>query len=361
LSSVGPGKNRAFFLYWSIRIAKVDVRYRVPEAEAGHAPTTGDAAESRAGRHPRSVLMTISPSVPLTGEEYRREFAASIDVPAMNRVLVRGRMTDAGVDIEHTWLLSLPDYEVLEATARQHKGDISVVAPELCSRYAGITGVRIGRGFSKRILSALGSDLPGASAHLLLAVDMARVGQQVFQFPPEFDERFPVQFAGPSGLALASWAKDRAYTAALANSCFTYRDQSEAVFRERAVVCNFGSDISRPVAGTENVFWRRKQLTIRAAGEGFACASAMQDNVHEIGVRFTLDGNGTIASASSLGDRLPYSGLCESPHLRVKSLVGLRLTKAYVDQFADRVGGSQGCTHLFDLSIDCLRLFRFED
>jgi hypothetical protein len=305
--------------------------------------------------------MAISPTVPLVQGEYRREFDARLDVPADHRVFARGRMSDARMELEHTWVLSTPDYEVLDATARQERGDASLVAPELCSRYAGIGGVRIGRGFSKRILSALGNDLPGVQAHLLLAIEMARAGQQVYQLPPEFDERYPVELPGPSGAALASWTRDRAYMAALVESCYTYREESAAVFRDRTVVCNFGPEITRPTPGTEGVFVRRKRLRIGADGADFVCDSAMQDNLHDIGVRLVLDANGTVASASSRAERLPYTGLCETPHARMQGLVGQRVTKAYVELFADCIGGAQGCTHLFDLSIDCLRLFRFAD
>jgi hypothetical protein len=42
-------------------------------------------------------------------------------------------------------------------------------------------------------------------------------------------------------------------------------------------------------------------------------------------------------------------------------LNGLKVTGAFVGQFAEHIGGAQGCAHLFDLSIDCLRLFTFKD
>jgi hypothetical protein len=40
-------------------------------------------------------------------------------------------------------------------------------------------------------------------------------------------------------------------------------------------------------------------------------------------------------------------------------LNGLKVTGAFVGQFAEHVGGAQGCAHLFDLSVDVLRLFKF--
>jgi len=303
--------------------------------------------------------MTIALTVPLTAGTYRRGFEASIDVPEPQRLKVRGRMRDERFDLEHVWVLSLPGYEVIEATAMQSHGDPGLVAPELCLRYAGIRGASIGRGFSRRIREALGEDLPGAATHLSLAIEMARVGQQVFQMPPEFDREFPIDLAGASGRALSSWQKDRAYMPGLANSCYTYRDASAAAFRERGIVCGFGPEISNPVPGSTGVFRRDKQIVIRADGAGFVCESSMRDNLHDIVVQFALDAGGTVSAASSRGERLPYAGLCEFPQGRTKGLVGLRVTRDFVEQFADRIGGAQGCTHLFDLSIDCLRLFRF--
>jgi hypothetical protein len=305
--------------------------------------------------------MPITVTVPLVDGGYRREFDADIDVPAMQRVRVLGRMRDPRFELEHDWLLSLPDYEVLEAAATQHRGDPAALDPALCPRYAAIPGVRIGRGFSKRITTALGTDRAGTAIHLLLAIEMARVGQQVFQLPPDFDRRFPVEQPGAPGFALASWRKDRAYMPALADSCYTYRDDSAALILERQVVCSFAAEISRPAPGSRGVFRRHKQLTIRAEGAGFVCDSSMQDNLHDIAVHLEIDAGGRVVVATSHAGRLPYKGLCESPHGRVQSLVGLQLTRTFVEQFADRIGGAQGCTHLFDLSMDCLRLFSFDD
>jgi hypothetical protein len=65
-----------------------------------------------------------------------------------------------------------------------------------------------------------------------------------------------------------------------------------------------------------------------------------------------------IANANSQGLRLPYYGLCEDAQTRTPSLNGQRITGAYIKQFAEHIGGASGCAHLFDLSIDCLRLFK---
>src|SRR5262245_46333107 len=294
--------------------------------------------------------MAIELSIPLSHSSYRRTFAAEIDVLAENELLVRGSMRDHRFAFEHVWRLRTPDYEVIEAGARQIEGDFD---PQLLQRYAKVVGVRIGRGFSKRVISVLG-DLPGAQESVLTAVEMARVGQQVYQYTPEFEARFPDSDGNSTEAARIVWMKDRAYMS-LANTCYTYRDESEGLFASREVRCGFGSELTRPKPGDKRVFWRKKRLAIElkaseSGGTAYACESAMEDNIHDIKISFDLSSDGDVSNARSHGARLPYHGICEDPHLRTPALNGMKVTGAFVRQFADHVGGVQGCTHLFDLS-----------
>lgn len=302
-------------------------------------------------------MTSISFSIPIAASRYERRFDAEIDVLTADEILVRGRMRDHRFDLEHIWRVRTPAYDVIEARAEQHAGDATQFDPALCAGYAAIAGVRVGRGFSKRVVAVLGG-APGAAEHLFLAIEMARVAQQVYQFPPEFES----QFAAPgAGEAHAAWQKDRAYMADLANSCYTYRDESDALFASRAVRLGFGGDLYTPRPGDQRVFWRAKQLAIEARADGgFACESRMDDRIHDIRVAFELSAEGIISMARSQGLRLPYHGICEDAQLRTAGLDGLRVGAGFILQFANRVGGAQGCTHLFDLSIDVLRLFRFD-
>jgi len=268
-------------------------------------------------------------------------------------------MRDHRFAFEHVWRLRTPEYEIIDAAARQTEGEFD---PRLCERYAGVKGARIGRGFSKRVLSALG-DSPGAQEHLLTAIEMARVGQQVYQYTPEFEAQFPSSGGGATEAARITWLKDRAYMS-LANTCYTYRDESESLFASREVRCGFGAELTRPKPGDRRVFWRNKRLAIesQAGGNGetiYACESAMEDSIHDIKIGFDLSSDGMVSNARSSGARLPYHGICEDPQLRTPALNGLKVTGAFVGQFAEHIGGAQGCAHLFDLSIDVLRLFSF--
>lgn len=301
--------------------------------------------------------MTIATAFSVPPAGYERTFEAEIDVLAENELLVRGSMRDHRFAFEHVWRLRTPAYEVLEASARQLAGDEAQFQPELCTRYANIRGVKIGRGFSKHILTALGN-LPGQPEHLLLAIEMARVGQQVYQYTPEFEAQFPPRGDGENEIARVAWLKDRAYMS-LANTCYAYRDESLALFDNRPVRCGFDAELTRPQPGDRRVFWRNKRILIQETENGFVCESAMEDRIHDIKIEFALSNMGLISNAWSRGLRLPYHGICEDPHQRTAGLNGVQVTAAFVQQFAEQVGGASGCTHLFDLSIDVLRLFKF--
>ncbi len=303
--------------------------------------------------------MSIELSLIFPASSYTRTFTAETDCLSTNELLVRGRMQDHRCTLEHVWTVRTPDYEVIAASANQIAGEPHSFAPTLCERYPNIAGVRVGRGFTKRVSEALGN-LPGLQEHLFLAIEMARVAQQVYQFPPGFEEQFVAISAKPSEQARMAWLKDRSYMPELANSCFTYRDEAEQSFSQGEVRCSFGGNLTRPQPGDKRVFWRDKRLTIQLIANGFACASAMQDRIHDIQISFELV-NGVIANAQSQGLRLPYHGICEGAQLRTPGLNGQHLTAAYIKQFAEQVGGASGCTHLFDLSMDCLRLFKITE
>jgi hypothetical protein len=306
--------------------------------------------------------------VPLEGTRYLRHFTGEVDCLTASELRVRGRMRDHRFEFAHEWILQTPTaesstYRILEARADQLAGDPDRFSPALCQAYQGLAGLEVGRGFTSRVLHQLGH-APGNREHLLLSIEMARAGQQIYQVPPSLEAAVRASLGPAAGLPLLSWSKDRAYMRDLANSCYTYRDASEETFRQGAIRCGFDPAVSRSQPGTDRVFWRTKQLSISAESDSnhatrYHCQHTMEDRVHDIRVGFHLLPDGTLRDPGSEGRRLPYHGLCETPHQRMAGLEGLRVTSGFVGQFADQIGGSQGCTHLFDLAIDCLRLFDF--
>src|SRR5262245_56753702 len=190
--------------------------------------------------------MTLKLSVAPAQSGYLRTFDAEIDVLSENELLVRGSMRDHRFAFEQVWKLRTPDYEVVEAGARQIEGEFD---HRLCERYAKIKGVRIGRGFSKRVISELVGPT-GWQYHWLMAIDRSRVAQQVYQYTPEFEARFPASDGNTTEAARIVWLKDRAYMG-LANTCYTYRDESEDLFASREVRCGFGSRSEERRVGKE--------------------------------------------------------------------------------------------------------------
>jgi hypothetical protein len=293
---------------------------------------------------------------------YRRAFDAEIDCVSDREIRVRGVLAEARFALEHVWRVRTPEYDVLEASARHLRDAAGALDPELAARYAAIRGLRIGRGLTKAIHASLG-DLTGTREHLWMAIEMARVGQQVYQAPRDLERRLAPLVAGlegPARQARLAWEKDRSYMPDLRNSCYTYRDASAELFALRPVRCTFGPEVTSPRPGAARAFWRRKRLEVRRLpGGAFECRNRMQDTIHDIEVEFELSLDGTIRGARSRGLRLPYSGICEDAQLRTAGLDGRRVDSQFVSLLADTVGGSMGCTHLFDLSVDCLRLFDF--
>ena len=301
-------------------------------------------------------MNSIHPSVPVVDGAYKRDFSAEIDCAAENELIVRGQLRDHRFEMSHVWRTRTPEYEILSASAEDGTGFVDT---EVLKKYSGIAGGRVGRGFTRWVLDNIG-DRHGSHETLLLAIEMARVAQQVYQFPPEFEARFSVVSDACSEPAHVAWLKDRAYMPDLANSCYTYRDASHDLFSQRDVRCGFQTSITRPRPGDTGVFWRRKQLSIHQLNTGgWGCESAMQDSVHDISVQFEMGSDGVVSNAVSRGVRLPYHGICEDAQLRTAMLNGIQLTPNFSRQLGETVGGESGCTHLFDLSIDCLRLFQF--
>jgi hypothetical protein len=302
---------------------------------------------------PSSIQLTV----PLGDRAYVRNFEAEVDCLAQDELFVHGVMRDHRFEMAHTWRLRIPAYDVLEANASLLSGS-SLIDRSICERYSRIAGVKIGHGFSRRVLEATG-DASGSQETLLLAIEMARVGQQVYQFPSSLDKQFASRSDDQAEIARIAWLKDRAYMPDLANSCYTYRDESEKLFTTRGVQCGFNSGLTHPRPGDKRVFWRSKQLRIELEdGGALNCESAMQDSIHDIAVHFTIGADGKVSDASSRGLRLPYHGLCEDAQLRTELLNGQELTPQFMKQVGETIGGSSGCTHLFDLTVDCLRLLK---
>ena len=176
-----------------------------------------------------NLMAACEPSLPLPEGGYVRTFAAEIDNHSDSTIRIHGVLSDHRCALEHDWVLHIPEYEIIQASARHLSGEPTVLSPALIARYPAIRGARPGGGFTQTMREVLG-DLPGHQDHLLLAIEMARISIQGYPVPKGDHERFrPLVAAmppGPSRLARMSWERDRVDWPSICNSCYTYRVKS---------------------------------------------------------------------------------------------------------------------------------------
>ncbi len=292
---------------------------------------------------------------------YVREFEAGIDYLGDHLMAVAGTVRDHRLTIEYRWQVRVPEYLIVAAEARHLAGEPGTLDPALASRAGNIAGSRASQGFSHAMREALGTGA-GLREHLALAIDMARVSLQGFPVPRGDHERFAHLAAGidnpASRIARMAWERDRADWGNVCNTCVTYRDESASLFAAREVRC-FDLDLVSPTPGQKGFFQRRKRLcvTARADGQGYDLTHAMHDSFHDLDMALTLGHDGTVHAASNDWRRLAFMGICEDGQHGLPTLVRHRLDGAYARAVADHVGGRSGCSHVFDLTVDCLRFF----
>jgi hypothetical protein len=73
------------------------------------------------------------------------------------------------------------------------------------------------------------------------------------------------------------------------------------------------------------------------------------DPIHEMQLHLTVDATLTITAASSATRWMPYPDACAEHGDAYARLVGLTLLKGFRQAVAERLGSTQGCTHLTEL------------
>jgi hypothetical protein len=74
------------------------------------------------------------------------------------------------------------------------------------------------------------------------------------------------------------------------------------------------------------------------------------DPVHDMLLRVTLDAAFTIVAAESASPGVPIPGTCDAIADRYQRLVGLNLLKGFRRAVHERLGRTQACTHLTELT-----------
>lgn len=73
------------------------------------------------------------------------------------------------------------------------------------------------------------------------------------------------------------------------------------------------------------------------------------DPIHDMHLALTVDASLTITAATSATRWMPYAGACDAHGNAYARLVGLNLMKGFRHAVIERLGGTQGCTHLTEL------------
>ena len=74
------------------------------------------------------------------------------------------------------------------------------------------------------------------------------------------------------------------------------------------------------------------------------------DPVHDMILRVTIDAQFTIVGAEADLSRVPMPGTCEAVAPKYERLVGLNLLRGFRRQVQARLGRTEGCTHLSELT-----------
>ncbi len=104
------------------------------------------------------------------------------------------------------------------------------------------------------------------------------------------------------------------------------------------------------------LFNRSISVNVRAKDESIVAVDGFfLDSHHEICLTFEVDlESNSITSADGEIRRAPYSD-CEKIHARIKELIGINLVSDVRKQIQAAIGLSEGCTHLTDLALECVK------
>jgi len=243
-----------------------------------------------------------------------------------------------------------PAYEVRGARARVRSGPVD---PDLATAFSGLAGARMVAGFTRRLADLCGSR-DGAAFFIDAGVEIARLARQVTRLPPDATAGFV------RGDAVRCWALDSTAWSDLPGSCFTYGPTGQALLGTPNVFSQAGRELYTPPPGALKIFTRRRLVRVVRTGDRLHLFHALHDNVHGFDVHCEIDlPSERIAAAESVISRLPYSGICSEPQLKIAALTGLPVDAGLRKRLTSLVGGSTGCAQLYDLLADLLKFLSF--
>jgi hypothetical protein len=279
---------------------------------------------------------------------YERTLTARVDGREDSALQFSARLADDVSDVEVTLVgKPAPSYEIVEAGATTFPDARRAECMALLDRFKSLRGTRILPGFRRQVAARLG-DHP-LSAYLLdAALEAARLSRQVARVeapvPADLDAH------GFYRLDLAVWPE-------LADTCFTYRRASDALFGPRAVKTPAVVQFYAPPPGKKLIFHRFKRTRLALTGNRLSLYRSMFDPVHGFEVWYDVDVDSQqVVDARLLTPKLPYMGLCEEPQKRIQGMIGATLDERWADTVRSRLGGPEGCFQLTDLTSDLFHL-----
>jgi len=284
----------------------------------------------------------------LTGRDcYERTLRASIDNLHDDALTHTVRITDDDRALEVTVLARpAPSYAIREARLTPLAGRI---APAVVTGFAGLAGVEMVGGLTRRTAEAVG-DGAGAPLAVDAMIEVARLARQVGKMPRAEGEQAA---AG----ALACWVLDTRGWPDLPDSCFTYSAAGRALFGTRPIATPMRPDLYSPRRGQRRVFVRRKVARLERLDHRLVLFHSMHDNVHGFEIVYEIDAtSGRVLRAEHVTPKLPYAGICSEPQRKIAALVGEVADAGLRKRIAPLIGGATGCAQLYDLTADVLKL-----
>lgn len=299
--------------------------------------------------------MPVNSSFLATSDRYERTMDGWVDSTRHDALTVTVRIADPWVAVELVAdATPSPEYLIRAAQGRVFVGEPERVDLALAEAVTRLVGLPMTQGFTRKAADALGNG-SGAQYFVDAAIEVARLARQVTRLPGELvSERVKEGAVGFWRLDMQGWVD-------IPSSCYTYRPESEALFREREVKAAGTPVLYAPPVGAARVFNRTKLARLERRDGRLLLSHSMFDEVHSFQVWYAIDlATGAVVDAGSFTPRLPYRGICNDPQRNIAALVGQTVGPELRKRIGGLIGGASGCAQLYDLTADLLKLLSFE-
>jgi hypothetical protein len=282
---------------------------------------------------------------------YERTMHGWVDAPEPPAFTMTVRLADPWVGVELVAVAtSSPEYAIQEARGRVLVGPEARIDRALGAAMQGLGGLSMTPGFTRKVTELTGERI-GAAYFVDAAIELARLIRQVARVPHEVIQRHWPE--GPVGV----WRLDMQGWVDFPSSCYTFRPETERLFADRTVQAPAQPVLYNPPGGAMGVFNRTKVARLERQADRLVLSHSMFDELHAFQVWVVVNSEShTVVDAGSLTSRLPYMGICSDVQGHVRGLVGQRVDAGLRKRLGGLVGGTTGCSQLYDLTADLLKL-----